>query len=204
MTTLSSPIDLIKKSCQIFFKKENLKIFVLIYLPLVLFFIPSLFKFEDSWQAWILGGMSFAQIFISAIVTSATIFAIGHIVSGKKISVKEAFGSAWKIYWKFLILSVLLSLIIGFGLILLIIPGIIFGVWFAFSTFIFVEEKTGIKEAFVKSKQLVKGKFWKVFGRLVVFGLFGFLAGIIPLASTIFGALFVLPAYLLYRELGKE
>lgn len=202
MITLSSPIDLIKKSFEIFFKKENIKIFILIYLPLVPFVFLSLFKFKDSWQAWIIGGMSFAQIFVFAIVTPAAIVAVGNIVSGTKISVKQAFNYASKIYWKFLLLSVLLTLILGFGFVLLIIPGILFMVWYSFSRFIVVEDnKIGVIAALNRSKNLVKNRFWAIFARVIVFGIFTLLAGMLPFVSTVFGALFVLPLYLLYREL---
>ena len=60
------------------------------------------------------------------------------------------------------------------------------------------------------SKQLVKGSFWKVFGRLFIFGLFNILVQILALfvpfgigsiVVTIVGALFFIPLYLLYEEL---
>ncbi len=57
------------------------------------------------------------------------------------------------------------------GLILLIIPGIIVGVYLAFVSYIFVaEEKRGL-EVLRRSRDLVRGHFWQVFGRMLLLGL---------------------------------
>jgi hypothetical protein len=202
---------LIKQSFKIFFKKENMKLLLLVYLLLVPFSLLSLFKFNETQQAWIFGGASLVQIFITALVVPVAIILIAGIVSGHVISIGEAIRKAWKVYWKFMLLMFVLFLINTLGFILLIIPGILFLVWFYFAQFILVEG-SGVKESILKSKQLVKGKFWKVFGRIVVIGLFSVLCQILlsftpydigSALFTVFGALFVLPSYLLYRELAS-
>lgn len=87
----------------------------------------------------------------------------------------------------------------------------IFVVWFTFSRFIYIDQKLGVRASLRTSRELVKGKFWAVVGRLFVFGLFtpllGFIVSIIPygmggVVTALFGALFVLPYFLLYRELS--
>jgi hypothetical protein len=55
--------------------------------------------------------------------------------------------------------------------ILLIIPGIIFGIYWAFAIYaVMLNNKSGL-EALQYSKSLVQGRWWRVFGYLLVFGL---------------------------------
>ncbi|GAI05360.1 unnamed protein product [marine sediment metagenome] len=68
--------------------------------------------------------------------------------------------------------SLLTGLIVGLGFLLLIIPGIIFTIWFVFSTYtVICEDKKGFK-ALSRSKELVKGYWWptakRVFALVIV------------------------------------
>lgn len=75
-----------------------------------------------------------------------------------------------------LIISILTSLIILGGMVLLIIPGIIFAIWFAFSFYAVAIDNHKVATALNTSKNLVRGRWWAVLWRLVapsaVFGLF--------------------------------
>jgi hypothetical protein len=155
--------------------------------------------------------LQFLYLLTSVLVSAAGIIAIGKIVDDKKVTVNEVFTTAKKSYWIFLLLSIVLTLAYGLGFILLIVPGFLFVVWFAFSKFIMIEKGIGIKESLLKSKEMAKGNYWKILGRLVVFGLFLIIVemalsiipfGIGTVLASLCGALFVLPTYLLYRELS--
>ncbi len=218
---MTSPIELIKKSIQIFFKKENLIYLSKIYLVLVPFSIFSLFQGylvnPDTLQpknvsfTVLIIAVNLVYVFLSVLVGATVIEAIRRIVNNEKLVVKSAFQVGWKKYWSYLMLSILLALIIGFGFVLLIIPGILFAVWYSFSRFILIEsDKTGVVATLGKSKKLVQGRFWKVFGRLLTFGIFSavvvLLVSLIPYGiGSVLGvfleALFIIPSYLLYKEL---
>lgn len=80
---------------------------------------------------------------------------------------KDEFQAGLKLIWPALISSVLVGLTVFGGILLLIIPGIIFAIWFCFVPYIVaIEEKHGI-EAMHLSHQLVRGRWWAVFARLV-------------------------------------
>ena len=127
------------------------------------------------------------------------------------LSEKEIFKLGYRKMWRFLLISLIVGLIIGFGALLLIIPALIFGIWYSFSIFLVLDKELRVKEALKQSKAMVKGKFWVILGRNLVFGLFGFLIsfifGLIPYAGGILvsflAPLFVLPSYLLYRDLSS-
>jgi len=218
MQKLSSPNDLIKKAVTLFFKKENLIFLVKIYIPAGMVallvvgqsYLPS--SITDSNSIWWLSTVVLLQILsglVSIFVAISGIIALGKVVSGGELSVKKTYELAWKQYWKFALFSIVSGLIYVFGFTLLIIPAVIFGVWFIFSRFLFIEKKMGIKESLLKSKEMVKGIFWKVLGRCVVFGVFAIivqmLLGIIPFGIgsvlvSLVGAVYILPIYLLYLE----
>jgi hypothetical protein len=220
MKKLSPPFDLIKKAINIFAKKENLVFLIKIYLPVAIFSIVSIGQnylpenIKNSNSAWMISGVVVLQLvylLISVFVSLSGIIAVGKIVGGGELSVKKTFKSALKIFWKFLLFSIVAFLIYLFGFVLLIIPGMLFVVWFAFSQFIIVEKNLGIKKSLLKSKEMAKGIYWKILGRLVVFGAFTMVVqmvltvvpyGIGSIVSSLCGGLYLLPLYLLYGELS--
>lgn len=219
---LPGSIELIKKSIGIFFKKENMVYFLKIYLLLAPFSVFFLFqnKFFDISTGLpynlplgiIFGIVSLIYVLAQFFVGLAGIEAIRRVGMGKDYSIGQTFSFARKNLWKFSLLAVLVFLASLGGTILLIIPGIIFAIWFSFSKFVFVEQKLGVIDSMRKSRGLVKGRFWAILGRLIVFGLFSGLSvsliSVVPyvggVISTLVGVLFVLPSFLLYKELSVQ
>lgn len=71
-------------------------------------------------------------------------------------------------YLKFFATSLLTSLAIGFGLVLLIVPGLIAMVLFMFSTFVVVDRGLGPLDALKTSMEMTKGNRWPLFGFAVL------------------------------------
>lgn len=221
MKKLSSPIDLIKRSVDIFSKKKNLIFFLEIYLLILPFsvfsvvqnFVPALqnLQLTYSWQLGLNLLLNVGYLLVSALVGVSVISSFRTVLGNEKLSVIEALRkSCAKYWWPYFLLTIVVAIITGLGFVLLIVPGVLFLTWFSFARFILVEKGSKIKESLVTSRNLVKGKFWKIFGRLIVFGVFElvveFIFSTIPYGiGTIFtgflGALFILPPYLLYKEL---
>jgi hypothetical protein len=217
MTNLSSPFSLIKTSLGIFLKQENMIYFAKVYLPLIPFSIISVIQvylrengmLTDSRLMGFFSVFNFLYFLFYFWIAVSGILAVDAVISGKKEKIKGLYKTAWKKTWKYLILSLLTVFLIVLGLVLLIIPGIILMIWFSFSSYELILENRGVTRSLGESKRLVKGRFWKVFGRLIIFGVFGILVQLlfvlIPYLGTVIyplaGALFVLPNYLLYQEL---
>ena len=222
MIKLSPPVDLIKKSVNIFAKKENLLFLVKIYTPVAIFsiiyiaqsYLPD--SIVSSNSVWLVIGAGVVQILnllTSIFVTVSGIIALGEVVGGGKLSVGKIYKKAWKNYWTLLLLSITLAVIYLFGFIFLIVPGMLFVVWFAFSRFMAVEKGFGVREALIRSKELVKGVYWKILGRLIVFGVFAVIVqmvlsvipyGVGSVVGSLFGGLYMLPLFLLYKELDAS
>lgn len=130
----------------------------------------------------------------------------------RRIGIKDCFVKGWRIISSFIWVSILVSLVTFGGFILLIIPGFIFAVWFLFSTYILVTENVNGSAALSRSKELVQGYWWSIFGRIalliLVAGGIGFILAFVPFVGQLISNLLVVPfsvtfLYLLYEDLKR-
>ncbi|MEG0773883.1 hypothetical protein [Clostridium sp.] len=90
--------------------------------------------------------------------------------------------------------SILAGLIILGMTLLLIVPGVIWSVYYSFFIYVVAIRNLGGKKALNYSKSLVKGQWWKVFGVLFLFNIIniiigfilGFISGFLPEIIGIF------------------
>jgi hypothetical protein len=225
---LPGPIEIIKSSLSIFIEKQNLlyllKIVLLnfgvtLVLILPIMFISGLFSQEPPIQT--IGPAT--TIFIPTIVLIAAVViwgflmqatlvvAVSGVVDGKIIGVKDTVRIAWGKLKRYFLTNLLAGLIIFVGFIFLIIPGIIFMVWYSFSQYIVINQDVGPIEALKQSKRLVSGYFWPVVGRLLGLTLFFIIVQIVlglipivgPLVVAALAPYYVLAPYLLFDSLRK-
>jgi uncharacterized membrane protein len=108
-------------------------------------------------------------------------------------------------FWSFLGASLLVSIVVVLGIILLIVPGIIFALMFMFATMIVIDRGLGPIESMKESKRITTGYKWKLFG----LGLVLTLLNIVGLLALIVGLLVTVPVTVLaftraYRELSAR
>lgn len=126
-----------------------------------------------------------------------------------KISIIEAYRRAWPKIISYWWLSFLMIFIIAGGMFLLVIPGIIFIIWFSLGAFILIAENLGGMNALLKSREYIKGRWLAVFWRFffITFLLsffvfiFTFIFSAIPFKEEItqfLMGLFVLPLMMVY------
>lgn len=87
----------------------------------------------------------------------------------KSMSVKESLRGGWKYYLRYLLFGIVSSIFLIGLFLLLIIPGVIFMVFWIFSVYILVGENKGIIDSLKGSYRLVKGRWWRTFGFLLLF-----------------------------------
>ena len=119
----------------------------------------------------------------------------------------DALGKGWQKCWSFMWLSLIVGFIITGGFLLLLIPGIIFLVWFSLAQFVFANEDERGLNAIIKSKEYVRGYFLDVFVRLLLLWVISAVMGIIPLIGPVLTVLFVpfmmIFIYLIYSDLRE-
>jgi len=215
---MKKPLEYIKSSINFYFKKENFFFFakisgilvlfeVLIYYLSAYLYSTGNFDFLDFNNVyWTIIFVVFSLVTVVFSIYKNSVFLQSIITQDK--SVHNSFLLGWKKMGKYLAVSLVLGAIFIGGMILLIIPAFIFSVWYSFSIFLVLEKNVPVFKSFKESKLLVKGRFWKIFGRLVVIELFVILTSlvlnIIPylgtFAASFFSPLFILPLYYLYKD----
>lgn len=171
--------------------------FVFYYLPTVVYKLWALSRFKSSGVIAELAPIATETlgdtlalysgsivIWVLGLVMSLSIIYVLNVKSKKGLT----FGKMLKGGFGFLVAGILVSLLLIVFLIplfiLLIIPGIIFGIYWTFSLYALVIDKTSISGALKKSHDVVRGRWWKVFGYVILLGL------IVVIFSGITGAIF--------------
>ena len=214
MISLSSPIYFLRKSFNLFFERRNLLYFLKVHFVPVLISLSSLLLWrEDSVKEGLLFILWSVAVSILGFWTfAASLVSVKRVLAGEELSFLGTYKEAWGRLLKLLVIGLILGIWAGLGIILLVIPGILVMVYYAF-TFYSLINGNGVKGSLRESKSLVIGRFWKVFGRLLVFLLFSFLLqvsfslvpyGVGILFYQLLGAITTLPIYLLYQELKAQ
>lgn len=128
-----------------------------------------------------------------------------------KIGVKESFRRGWYKIISYLWVTILVGVITFAGFLLLVVPGIIFAVWYSLALYILVAEDLRGMKALSRSKQLVRGYWWSVLWRFIVVFLivmvaiilFSFIPIVGNIVSLVASPFTVVFGYLLYEDLKK-
>lgn len=116
----------------------------------------------------------------------ALLYALSQILENEPVEIEESYRIAWERFPSFLWVSLLYGVIIFIGFLLLIVPGIIFAVWYGFCFYVFIGEGKRGWESLKRSRELVRGWWWQVFWREFVIGVVNY-GGVILVALFIAG-----------------
>lgn len=152
-----------------------------------------------------------AMVLWGLLMQATVVVAVSSVVAGKGLGIKKTIKVAWGKLGRFFVTNLASSLIILVGFIFLIIPGLIFMVWYQFSQYLIITREIRPIEAIRESKRLVSGYFWPVVGRLLGITLFfiifqvalGFIRVLGPLLIALMTPYYVLVPYLLFDSLRK-
>jgi len=129
---------------------------------------------------------------MAQIVTYMALIIAAHKVSdGEDIGILESYALSFSLFGRFIWTSLLYILIVLGGIILFIIPGIIWSVRYVFAPYAVIVEGIGGKEALSLSKTLTEDSLWAIGWREFVFGLLFLLIIWIPTFVLIFLIAFV-------------
>ena len=164
---MRNPIALLKASWDIFVSNPKLYVGIML-LPAVVSYLltlsgPSSINVASLYEWAIYGAFMLILFVVNLFMAIALILAL----QNPELTVKSAYSQASRYFWRYFVLSILLTVILGVAYILFIIPGIWLTVWFAFAVFVLILENNGIIASLKKSRQYVKGRWWGVFARLL-------------------------------------
>lgn len=174
--SLPGPLSLLEEAWKIY--RRNFKIF------LVLSLLVSFSSFTSNILPF-LGGINLksspALVILLTIVGIAVSFwgsvSMLYTIRDEEngTNIRDSLAKGWKKLLPYAWV-LFLSIFITFGgLILFIVPGILFFVWFFMADFIVVSENVGGMSALLKSREYIRGYFWAVAGRLLFVWIIGIL-----------------------------
>jgi hypothetical protein len=136
---------------------------------------------------WIGAVASFLVTFIGIFWLQGTLVeAIADVRDGRAdMSIGETYARARPYIFTMFGAGILAVIGIVIGLILLIVPGLILLTWWSLIIPVIVLEKVGVMDSFGRSRELVRGNGWNVFGVIVITGI------LIGIASNIVRVIFV-------------
>ena len=128
-----------------------------------------------------------ASFVLSMIIVMGVIKICLRFCDGEKGEFSDLF-SCYPLFFNYLIGSILYWLIIMVGLILLIIPGIIWAIQFQYYSYLIIDRGLGPIDALKKSSEITKGVKWDLFVLSIVLGVINLL-GLICLVVGLFATI---------------
>ena len=207
--TLNHPMDagkILTKSFDIYFKNFIALFIPFLLISIILYgivlllgmYFPEIFIDPESSIDSLLSGFEETQIteitnlyiglivlalFDGALLSISMVFAIlitKNFIENEGKSFGEIFAKVSQNLIPIIFVGALASLLNTVGNLLLIIPGIIFSVWFSLTLVVLIEENLSPLSAMGRSKSLVSGFGFKIFGVLLLIGAVQFIIQIIP------------------------
>lgn len=123
--------------------------------------------------------LSVLTVVVGLIVAGAYPSMVKAVLDGATISVTDALGKAYRRFWALLIAAILVALLVVVGLIALIVPGLIFVTWYAYTVPAIMLEDKGALEGMSASRAFGRDKKWSTFLLFVVFAVAGLLIDLI-------------------------
>ncbi|RPI43777.1 MAG: hypothetical protein EHM46_03655 [Bacteroidetes bacterium] len=84
-------------------------------------------------------------------------------VRGERVEIRDMFAVFQRNYWNAVIANVVVGVIVGMGMIMLIVPGIIFAVRLAFVPYLVVDRQMDVMDALRVSWDMTRGYGWQIF-----------------------------------------
>ncbi len=143
----------------------------LLPIALVVYLLLSLFVLALGWLLGWLGLVAGAFVALAGVfwLQGALVVAIEDVRDGRAdLSIGETLGRVRPRINTIGVTGILAALGIAVGLVLLIVPGLVLATWWALIIPAIVLEGQNVSGAFARSRELVRGHGWTVFGLIVL------------------------------------
>ncbi len=175
---LKTASELIVDSWDLYTKnwRKFLPFMVMLFLPTLI--LSALGTISLYLEMYLPSSSLASNIVILLVFAASLVFAIWVTVAlaktmfdcllAKPTQWKEAFSASSNLIWPIILTSFLVTLCVLGGTLLFIIPGLIFAVWYNFTSYVVILEGVQGLDAMRASKALVVGRWWPIAWRLVV------------------------------------
>ncbi|WP_296596384.1 hypothetical protein [Phenylobacterium sp.] len=115
-----------------------------------------------------IGFSGLAALITSAILQGALVYGTVQDLNGQRPSIADCLTTGLRAFLPLIGLTILLFIALMFGLILLIVPGIMMGCAWCVAVPSLVADRTGVFGAFSRSAELTRGNRWRIFALFIV------------------------------------
>ncbi len=145
--------------------------------------------------------LSLASVVVSIMVAGAYPSMVQAALGGGQFSVSDSLRKAYNRFWTLFVAGLLVALIVVLGFIALIVPGIIFVTWYAYTVPAIMLEDKGATAGMAASKTFGRDKKWSTFTiglvlgavALVVYGIVAAVSVASPVVGQIVSAFLFVP-----------
>ena len=191
MTTTLSPSAIISRAFEIYRTQVGTLLAGAALIYLAQFVVNLVLPDSLDWIG------SIVSLVLTAFFTGMVVMLVRDLQDGHRdSSLGELFSSVTPVFVPVIVVSILFGIGVAIGFVLIIIPGLILLTIWSVAIPVTVIERPGIFAAFGRSRQIVKGNGWQVFGTILLVWLIAIVVGALGglLASTfggVIGALIV-------------
>jgi uncharacterized membrane protein len=119
-------------------------------------------KFEWFLVPLVFFGMAYG-IFVAGPIGYGTRWVFLKAVRGERVEIGDIFSVFQRNYWNAVVANIVVSVIVGLGIVTLIVPGIIFACRLAFVPYLVVDRKMDVMDALRVSWDMTRGYDWHIF-----------------------------------------
>ena len=158
--------ELLKKSWMLYKEHAQLLIGLIAWLLIPSILIVLLETISFPAVDVLIGIVRMGEFLFGLWIMTAVLFLLPALIKKESYVLKQIFAQSLHILPSLILLELLFIAVVFGGFLLLIIPGLLFLVWFAFAQFsLLFENKKGI-QALIASRHLVQKRFWGIAWRL--------------------------------------
>ncbi|MEN8203241.1 MAG: hypothetical protein ABFS28_11645 [Bacteroidota bacterium] len=127
----------------------------------------SVFQWQVDKFAWFLVPLAMFGIAYGVFVAGPIGYGANWVflkaVRGERIEIRDMFVVFQKNYWNAVIANIVVGVIVGLGIVMLIVPGIIFACRLAFVPYLVVDREMDVMDALRVSWDMTRGHGWQIF-----------------------------------------
>lgn len=124
-------------------------------------------------------------LIVNLVVAGVVIKYVGDVIEGGSPTLSSALNHVLKRMLDLIVASLLVTIIVSAGLLLLIVPGVILGIVLMLTIHAVILEGRGPIEALSRSRRLTSRRWSKAFLLLLIIGVISFIVGLIPLVGPL-------------------
>ena len=147
--------------------KTFIELLVVSLVAMVISIPTGAMKWEDGQFHWyfipIIGFAICYGVFLMGPINYSVKWVFLKAVRKEKINIKDMFSVFERNYWNAVLANLLVGIIVGFGIVMLIFPGIIFACRLAFVPYLVIDQKMDVMDALKASWDMTRGHGWSIF-----------------------------------------